>query len=579
MNLHRASNKMPRPGGRRLLARVLLALGSFVVTLAIVELAFRVCGVRGHYERMHEHVFLPATNGPRMCSRGGYVPLATHRTLYFTDPRGYFGPGAAVDHHFNSAGWRDRERAIARSASTVRILGLGDSYLMGQGVHEADVCLGVTEAWLNHKAQDVEYEAINTGISGKNTRDEAEVLRQRGWDYEPQLVVLHFVPNDVEQDLAQEGPLVEFYRNYTRLIQSPDRLSAYSYLWSWGRQRVLQEVVARRYIRESAASFATDSAKWQHCRAALDDIQAQCREHGTALAVVSFPFFHDLDGEYPFAAIHERVAEYCRGAQIAHLDLRAIYARFHGPELWVHPTDQHPNERAHALAGEAIGRFLWERREQLGIAAPRPLQRSPADVARIAADACIVQLAGMRSAGGDIVSFAGQPLGDGDLRLMMAHWAALPKVRRLMLARTQIADDSLPVLAALPQLEVLDLSGTRASGTSIRALARLEALTELGLAGLPVGDDDLAALSALASLRTINLAGSAITDAAASTLQGWPRLETVSVAHTHMSGAGIRVLAAIKTLRTLAVSANQCDAPLQAELRRSRPDLQLVVER
>ena len=36
------------------------------------------------------------------------------------------------------------------------------------------------------------------------------------------------------------------------------------------------------------------------------------------------------------------------------LDLRPIYQDFSGPELWVHESDQHPNELAHRMAAEAV---------------------------------------------------------------------------------------------------------------------------------------------------------------------------------------------------------------------------------
>jgi hypothetical protein len=40
------------------------------------------------------------------------------------------------------------------------------------------------------------------------------------------------------------------------------------------------------------------------------------------------------------------------------LDLRNAYREFNGPELWVHETDQHPNEIAHAIAADAVYAYL-----------------------------------------------------------------------------------------------------------------------------------------------------------------------------------------------------------------------------
>ena len=38
----------------------------------------------------------------------------------------------------------------------------------------------------------------------------------------------------------------------------------------------------------------------------------------------------------------------------------AAFNGYDGPELWVHPNNQHPNEKAHAIVADAIFRFLRE---------------------------------------------------------------------------------------------------------------------------------------------------------------------------------------------------------------------------
>ena len=43
------------------------------------------------------------------------------------------------------------------------------------------------------------------------------------------------------------------------------------------------------------------------------------------------------------------------------LDLQETLRSEPAEELWVHPTDHHPNERAHALAAERVAAFLAER--------------------------------------------------------------------------------------------------------------------------------------------------------------------------------------------------------------------------
>ena len=82
-----------------------------------------------------------------------------------------------------------------------------------------------------------EVETINTGFPRMNTWWQLSSLRQRGLAYDPDLVLLFFVLNDVEEKLGEPGPQLEFFSDYQALYQSPDRLSSVSHLWGWARQR------------------------------------------------------------------------------------------------------------------------------------------------------------------------------------------------------------------------------------------------------------------------------------------------------------------------------------------------------
>jgi lysophospholipase L1-like esterase len=260
-------------------------------------------------------------------------------------------------------GWRDQEHALTRPAGTVRLLGLGDSYLWGQGVHREDVVLNRLARLLEEAHPGVPVESINTARMGSNTVDQLALLVNRGLDYQPHLVIVHFVPNDVEPDLSAQGPKLEFFREYTALYQTPDRLSEHSRLWGWLRQRAAGALRARRYVREAVASFRPENPGWRRARQALLGIRDACDRGGADLLLVIFPFFHELDGDYPFQGIHDTVRRHAETQGIAVLDLRDRYRTFRGPELWVHPTDQHPNELAHALAARAIAEYLAERAE------------------------------------------------------------------------------------------------------------------------------------------------------------------------------------------------------------------------
>jgi len=179
-------------------------------------------------------------------------------------------------------------------------------------------------------------------------------------------VILHFVLNDVEENTTGPEPKIDFFRNYLSIYQRPDRLSEISVFWGWARQRYLKTYRARSYIAASLEGFRQDHAKWAKCRQALDEIHRITRERGIGLLVVIFPFFHELDGDYAFQPIHDIVRGHLESEEIPVVDLRDAYRGFSGPELWVHPTDQHPNEIGHRIAADAIVGWLVEHPSVLG---------------------------------------------------------------------------------------------------------------------------------------------------------------------------------------------------------------------
>ena len=158
----------------------------------------------------------------------------------------------------------------------------------------------------------------------------------------------------LEEARRAEIPIVFTTVSYTE----GDWLSKYSELWMFVRRTIAYQRHANAYLDTSMNSYRNQSDKWQNCRNSLLEIHKLCRQHEIPLLVVIFPFFISLDGDYPFQLIHDQVTSTCQTDQIPVLDLRETFGPFHGPELWVHPTDQHPDEQAHRLAAEAISKKI-----------------------------------------------------------------------------------------------------------------------------------------------------------------------------------------------------------------------------
>ena len=105
----------------------------------------------------------------------------------------------------NSKGLRDREYSYAKPAGVRRILVLGDSFARGYGVADDEIFTEVIEDRLGREqfVQGVKYEVVNTGVSGWGTDQEYLFLRQEGFNYSPDIVVLAlFIVNDFENNAS-----------------------------------------------------------------------------------------------------------------------------------------------------------------------------------------------------------------------------------------------------------------------------------------------------------------------------------------------------------------------------------------
>jgi len=349
-----------RPRKRRLAFRTAAIVIALTVSLCAGEFVVYLSGINNDFRTTGKMGISCRPGYPTKMSPHGFIPYASIRHWYSTNPRGYFDYEQSIIHTFNSEGWRDSEHDIEKPDDVVRILGLGDSYSFGQGVKPEHLFLTHLESLLEKQTDGRQFETINTGQPGYNTVMEKGLLEARGFDYSPDLVLLSFVPNDVEPNIYSNRPKVEFLEAFTTSYADQDWLSKHSELWMLARRKVLRYSAGQSYLQNSIDSYLNEPEKWNRCRDALTGIRDLCNQNDCKLAVAIFPFFVNLNGEYPFQPIHDHVRSFCQESEIPVVDLRESFRDFEGPELWVHPTDQHPNEQAHRIAAESISKFFVE---------------------------------------------------------------------------------------------------------------------------------------------------------------------------------------------------------------------------
>lgn len=115
----------------------------------------------------------------------------------------------------NSAGFRDREYSREKPKDTFRIIGLGDSIMFGWGVNDGAAYLDLLEQRLNIEPQK-HFEVLNFAVPGFNTAMEVSLFEHKAIEYQPDLVIVHFVNNDLQIPAFMQPPkdLWTFRRSY-----------------------------------------------------------------------------------------------------------------------------------------------------------------------------------------------------------------------------------------------------------------------------------------------------------------------------------------------------------------------------
>jgi len=100
----------------------------------------------------------------------------------------------------NSLGFRDYEYSLKKPSEVFRIAVLGDSFTFGYGIEIGETYSKQLENKLNEENKEKKYEVLNFGGNGGNTLLEAEYLKERVLEFEPDLVIVGFFLNDADSD-------------------------------------------------------------------------------------------------------------------------------------------------------------------------------------------------------------------------------------------------------------------------------------------------------------------------------------------------------------------------------------------
>jgi lysophospholipase L1-like esterase len=192
------------PTAPRWAKRALLLSLSTLFTLALAECSVRAYfwskGIgRGNVREILErsqHTELPELHGGAGLF-GRMEPSPHPNVIYQLKPhlKGTL-LGAVVQ--TNRFGLRGPEIKKSKPAKTYRLVGLGDSHMFGWAVAQGEEYMALLERKLNEYADaGYRFETLNFGTPGYNTVMEVAAFEHRALEFQPDLVLLHFVGNDL----------------------------------------------------------------------------------------------------------------------------------------------------------------------------------------------------------------------------------------------------------------------------------------------------------------------------------------------------------------------------------------------
>lgn len=340
---------------RGLTGKLLLAAVALGLTLGALEVAFRLLdlrGVHGNRTRDWNHALLPRSERlPGVWMQ--FRPDTSFRLEYDSNPRGYFDRDNGLTYRINRHGFRGPDFQRRKTPGTFRVLVLGDSFTFGEGVRWEDTFAKRLERHLDAELGSA-VEVLNFGVSGWTSKSEVRFLEQAGLAYEPDLVLIVYVLNDTKY-----LPRLDVWEDF-RASYEPEGFVRHSYFGSWLYARVARHIRGQRYVETLVDGALAQQGRWEKMLSELLAGRQIAARAGAGYAVVIFPFMYRLDEGYPFAVVHAMVENALRDGDVPVHDLFPAFRGERYEDLWVHPSDQHPNDRAHAIAARSIADFLQD---------------------------------------------------------------------------------------------------------------------------------------------------------------------------------------------------------------------------
>ncbi len=260
----------------------------------------------------------------------------------------------------NRLGFRGPVYPEEKAPGSYRIVALGDSVTAGIGFDDyEDVYTAKLERALREAG--LGAEVLNFGVSGYNTQQEVETLKDKALVFDPDLVLLAYVLNDTRGPYYQmlQPLLAELNneRNPHAVGGFAARALVRSALYRLVRYRLLAPTPdeEREFTFEQ---YATGNTVAEY----IEELAGLSERHAFRVLVVVVPRGNDpYFAAYPFHEDHEFIREVASKQDLLILDLLpALKACTEKIRKSMYRDKLHLNRRGHTCAARAIAEFILD---------------------------------------------------------------------------------------------------------------------------------------------------------------------------------------------------------------------------
>lgn len=328
-----------------MLKKLALSLVALLVSLLAAELVIRIAGAAPKIYLIQKGRFQLSKN-PKI----GYepVPMAYRgEDLSFYDYQGAS----------NSQGFRDVEHAVEKPPGVFRIVVIGDSIAAGLKVDRfEDTFPPVLQEILDARgAGGRQVEVISLAVSGYNTQQEVETLREKGLRYRPDLVLLAYSLSSREH---VDGDILRTLLEAERQKGGVSQARSNPILMKSALYRFLRfRLAAPRKVEELPKKYLDIVAR-DTVAEYFGVLEGLAEQNDFEVLVAVFPrFTRKLAAAYPphLAEKHAYAQGLAEKHGFAYLDLLGAFdaCRKASPEP-IEADNFHPSARGHRCAAEAL---------------------------------------------------------------------------------------------------------------------------------------------------------------------------------------------------------------------------------